>query len=682
MKTTPLLFFTIAAAFSIASVQADVRLPALFSDHAVLQKSAHVPVWGKADAGEKVTVTLGNRSAAATAGADGRWRVELDLADSAAGPFALTVEGKNKVTVSDVLVGEVWLASGQSNMEFLLKNSAQANEEIARPANPLLRQFIVIKNASPEPVDDVKGSWALASPEKRGGFSAVAYYFSKKLQSELGVPVGAVHSSWGGTPSEAWTSAESMDSVPDLKAARQLQAGAVAEYPAKKKAWVDAMAAWLKATAREDRATADTAAFSGVDSDTSAWVSVKIPGEIKAAGLPATGAVWVRREVMLPSKPATDLWLNLPINGFDAVYWNGKKLAQTTFETFEGVGHARAGGAYTVPAREVLEGRNVLAIRLFEPATPAKFTAEPKLGSQALSGEWRAKAEFELPPPAADKPAPEPVSLPMLPQYRASHLFNGMLHPLIPYAMRGAIWYQGESNASRAFQYRTAFPLMISDWRKQWKQDGLPFYFCQLANYMAKKAEPAESNWAELREAQSLALRLPNTGQAVLIDLGESGDIHPRNKKDPGERLALLALAKDYGKPVACSGPVFDSVKIENGKAILRFQHTEGGLVARPLPDTYLVSMVPAKTAPLVRNSPGSQLEGFALCGADKKWVWADAKIEGETVIVSSEKIPAPVAVRYAWADNPTCNLSNGAGLPASPFRTDDFPPVTLSGKY
>jgi sialate O-acetylesterase len=257
-----------------------------------------------------------------------------------------------------------------------------------------------------------------------------------------------------------------------------------------------------------------------------------------------------------------------------------------------------------------------------------------------------------------------------------------MIRPLIPYGLRGVIWYQGEANVSRAEQYRTAFPLMISDWRKHWGKGDLPFYFCQLANYQAKEKVPGESALAELREAQTHALSLPRTGQAILIDLGESEDIHPRNKKDVGERLARIALAKDYGKSVPFSGPTLSSSKFENGRAMLTFSNTDGGLAAAPLPEKEILVSKTGKTAPLQRNSPQSQLEGFAICGSDQVWYWADAKIEGETIIVQSDKVPEPVAVRYAWANNPTCNLINGAGLPAGPFRTDDFPRKTAGLKY
>jgi sialate O-acetylesterase len=257
-----------------------------------------------------------------------------------------------------------------------------------------------------------------------------------------------------------------------------------------------------------------------------------------------------------------------------------------------------------------------------------------------------------------------------------------MINPLLPYAIRGVIWYQGESNSTRAMQYRKAFPLMIQDWRHHWQQGDFPFYFCQLANYRAKAMAPTNSLWAELREAQSMTLTLTNTSQAVLVDIGESGDIHPRNKQDAGERLARIALARDYGKAIPYSGPVYASMFIKNSQAVLSFKHTDGGLVAKPLPATYVIKSSSNLTATLTGNSPGSQLEGFAIVGADHQWVWANAKIDGDKVIVQSPTVTAPVAVRYAWADNPTCNLYNGAGLPASPFRTDDDPGITIDEKY
>ncbi len=683
MKIPSPLRLAIVTLFAIGIARADVKLPALISDHMVLEKAAKVPIWGKADPGEDVAVTLNGQTVKTQAAPDGKWMAALNLQDSAAGPFEMTVEGKNKLTIQDVVVGEVWVASGQSNMEWVLKNTIDAEKEIAASANPLLRQFLVKKNASPELQDDTEGRWVAASPETSGDFTAVGYFFGKKLQNELKVPVGLLHTSWGGTPSEAWTSPQAIASVPEIADSGKSKQAVFQKYPDKKAAFVSGLTAWIKETGREDKPTVDASAFAGMDVSTEDWTSVDLPGAVRAKDLPDAGIVWLRKDVDVPRK-GSSLSLGLPINGYDSVYWNGKLLKQTTFQEFPGTGFVRRYGPYTIPSEAINEGRNVLAIRLYEPVEPADFPAAPTAGNISLAGKWLAKTEVAFPPVDAQKTAavPKPPTNPLPPQYIASSLYNGMINPLLPYAISGVIWYQGETNAGRAIQYRTAFPLMIADWRKQWNQGDFPFYFCQLANFMEKKSQPGESAWAELREAQSLTLKQPNTGQAVLIDIGESGDIHPRNKKDVGDRLAVIALAKDYGKAIPYSGPVYDSMKAEDGKITLSFRNTDGGLVAGALPETYVVQSKSNQTAPLVRNSPSSQLEGFAICGEDRKWVWADAKIEGDKVVVWSDQVPAPVAVRYAWADNPTCNLFNGAGLPASPFRTDDFPPTTLNGKY
>lgn len=683
MKIPSLLRLVVVSALSVGFAHADVKLPAIISDHMVLEKTTKVPIWGKANPGEEITVTLNGQTVKTQTGADGKWMTALNLKDSAAGPFEMTVEGKNKLTIQDVVVGEVWVASGQSNMEWVLKNTTDAEKEIAGSANPLLRQFLVKKNASPELLDDTEGRWVAASPETSGDFTAVGYFFGKKLQSELKVPVGLLNTSWGGTPSEAWTSTQALESVPDLASSSKRIREAVEQYPKEKAAFVNGLATWIKETGHEDKPTADVSAFAGMDVSPEGWVTISLPGAVRTKDLPYSGIVWLRKDVDV-SKKTAGLSLNLPINGYDSVYWNGKLLKQTTWQEFPGTGFVRRQGPYNIPPEAINEGRNVLAIRLYEPVRPADFFAAPMAGNISLAGNWQAKTEVAFPPVDAQKiaSAPKPPVNPTLPQFAASYLYNGMINPILPYAISGGIWYQGEANSGRAIQYRTAFPLMIADWRRQWNQGDFPFYFCQLANYMGKKSQPGESGWAELREAQSLTLKQPNTGQAVLIDIGESGDIHPRNKKDVGDRLAVIALAKDYGKSLPWSGPVYDSMKVVDGKITLSFRNTDGGLVAKTLPETYIVQSKINETAPLVRNTPSSQLEGFAICGEDRKWVWADAKIDGDNVIVWSDKVPAPVAVRYAWADNPTCNLYNGAGLPASPFRTDDFPPTTLTGKY
>ena len=668
----PILLATLAG---LAPCCAEVRLPAFFSNHMVLQKHARVPIWGKANPGEAIKVTLNGQAQSATTDAHGKWMVCLDLNESAAGPFEMTIEGTNKIVLSDVVVGELWIASGQSNMEFALSSTLDGAREIAGSANPMLRHFKVAKHAAEQPLDEVSGTWVAADPGTSGSFTAVGYYFAKKLQSELKVPVGILNSSWGGTPSEAWTSLEALESVPELKAAHEQTQEQLGKLATLKKAYTDALSAWLKDSGREDRSTSDTAPFAAIDATTEGWTQINA-GEAKGERLPNAGAIWVRKEIELP--PTKGNWeLRLfPGNALDTIYWNGKLLKKPTqIQDVIDIGATRK-TFLSIPARAVVNGRNVLAIRFYSPISPAKFK-NPEFIAQSgeiklFPGKWLAKAEFELPAPTADQLAKCPKPVPAITGCTyAAQMFNGMINPLLPYAMRGVIWYQGESNTSNAFQYRKAFPTMIADWRNRWGRGDFPFYFCQLANMTPKASTPAESAWAELREAQSMTLSLPNTGQAVLIDLGESGDIHPRNKKDVGERLARIALAKEYGRQVEYSGPVFDGMRIEQGHAVLRFKHTAGGLVAAPVPETYNVITALKQTARLVRNSPNSQLEGFAISGADHRWVWADAKIEGESVVVSSEKVATPVAVRYAWANNPTCNLYNRAGLPASPFRTD-----------
>lgn len=660
-----------------ATTWAEVRMPGIFSDHMVLQSADGVPVWGQADPGESVTIRFNGRTGATQAGADGRWVLNLNLKDSAPGPFEMVVAGINEIKIRDVLVGQVWLASGQSNMERLLKQTAGAEQEIAGSGNPMIRQFKVPRAACDIPARDCKGEWVLADPSTTPDFTAVGYYFAKRLQKELGCPVGIINSTWGGTFSEAWTSAESIAEIPSLAAGAELRRNARLEHPVRIKSFTEKFSAWLRETGRMD-APADPAPFLAGPISGDGWIPLTLPGKVAAPGLPEYGAVWVRREVEVPPA-AIAAGLNVyfgGMNGFQTVYWNGRKISETTPETFAGEGMARVCGIVS----ELLKpGKNVMAIRIFAPSAPPSFNVSPQLfnaGPVSLSGTWLAKSEFSLPSPTVLPPKPpRQFSGPL-----ASELFNGMIFPLVPFRLAGVIWYQGEANRGRGWEYRESFLLLIKDWRKFWP--GIPFYFCQLANYSLKKTEPSESEWAETREAQSRALSLPATGQAVLIDIGEAGDIHPRNKKDVGERLADIALAQNYGKNVVPSGPVFDSMRIEGNAIRLRFLHAEGGLVARPLPARYDVRTLVGETAPLVRNSPDSELEGFAICGADHKWVWADAKIDGDSVLVSSDRVPVPIAVRYGWADNPTCNLCNGAGLPASPFRTDDFPAITKDNVF
>ena len=667
---------------TLVTLQAEVIPNPLFSDNAVLQQGKEIPVWGTARNGEKVTVEIDHQTVSTTA-TSGRWLVRLKSL-KAGGPYTMKISGDNTVVLNNLLVGEVWICSGQSNMEFNLRRSENAEAEIAQSDNPQLRQFSVPATATPEPMPTVKGSWIAASPANSGKFTAVGYYFAKKIHSSVHVPVGLIHTSWGGSPVEAWTSAQAFASTPEFQGVGAKKWSEFNSYTEKKRQFVEGMNSWVKANGREDKAAADPALFAGLDVAAEGWNPVKLPGPVSGPALPETGAVWLRKEITVDQPNSASSVLRLPIDGFESVYWNGKLLNQTRFQDFDGAGSVRSYGPFIIPAGGVRAGKNVLALRLYEPVGPAQITGAIQAEGLNLSGDWQAKSEYTFPVLTAQQRTSAPALPPLAPRSRdvASALFNGMINPLLPYAIRGAIWYQGEANALRAYQYRTAFPLMITDWRKHWQQGDFPFYFCQLANFGPKATRPTESNWAELREAQSAALKLPNTGQAVLIDIGETGDIHPLNKKDAGERLARIALARDYQQSQCYSGPAFTTQTIENGKVVLHFQAGTDDLVAQPLPETYRVRMAGKQTAPLVRNRPGSQLEGFAVCGADRKWVWADARIEGKTVVVWSDTVTTPLFVRYGWDYSPTCNLYNSAGLPASPFRTDDFPLTTLKEKY
>ncbi len=506
------LFVCLLAISFLAS--ATVSVPNIIGDHMVLQRGVKIPIWGKAAPGEQITVSLEGCTKKTVADAQGLWRVDLPKM-KAGGPYEMGIAGaKNSLRIQDILVGEVWMGSGQSNMQWTVKNSNNADQEIARANYPNIRLFYVERKVATQPQDNCNGSWVLCTPETLPEFSAVLYFFGRDLFNSLNVPMGLIHTSWGGTPAESWASRATLEADPDLNVIVQRWDKIVAEYPAAKQAYDQAMEEWTKA--------ADQA---------------------KAEGKPE------------PKKPGA--------------------------------------------------------------------------------------------PQGPDSP------------WLAGGLYNAMIAPLVPYAVKGAIWYQGESNAGRAYQYRKLFPAMIEDWRKAWNQKSFSFYFVQLANFTAVLPDPAESEWAELREAQTMTLRLKGTGMATIIDIGEADNIHPRNKQDVGKRLALNALAKDYGKHVVFSGPMYKSLKIKGDKAIVKFNHAEDGLAAKN----------------------GEALKGFAIAGADKKFVWAEAVIEGDKVIVSSPQVSAPVAVRYAWANNPVCNLYNGAGLPASPFRTDDWPGITIHKK-
>jgi len=516
MRRLTIAFICLALAGVLVTARpaaADVTLPHVIGDNMVLQRGMKAPIWGTASPGERVTVSIGKKSVSATADAQGKWSVKLPKL-KAGGPLQLTVAGKNTITLKNVLVGEVWVCSGKSNMAFPLAAANNAKQEIAAAKYPHIRLFTVPRKSTPEPQTDVDAAWKACTPETAPSFSAVAYFFGRELHQRLGVPIGLINTSYGGTPAEAWTRLDVLKRTPAAASFLDHYDKSVANLPRLKKQYQQRLAAWRKAAAKA-----------------------------RQAGRRA------------PRRPYPPL----------------------------GPGHPHA--------------------------------------------------------PAG--------------------LYNAMLAPLMPFAIRGAIWYQGESNASRAFQYRTIFPTMIRNWRHDWGEGDFSFYWVQLANFRPTKPDPGDSTWAELREAQSMTLSLPHTGEAVIIDIGAALNIHPTNKQDVGKRLALWALRKNYRRHLVYEGPRYQSMTVEGDQIRLHFKHVGDGMVAKG----------------------GGPLTSFAIAGKDRHFVWATARIEGDDIVVFSSKVPHPVAVRYGWADNPVCNLYNAEGLPASPFRTDTWPGITVPNK-
>ena len=677
------LVFLLQLTFSSMASAGELRLPAVFSDHAVLQRGPATPVWGKAAAGAEVVVALGDVKTTATADGQGKWMAKLDLTKAGPGPFRMAVSsGSDEVAVEDVVVGEVWLASGQSNMVRTVGKALGAEEEIPKSANASLREFLISAADADQPKEDLQGEWLVASPETSGRFSAVAYYFGKTIQKSLGVPVGLIVSAVGSTTVETWTSRESLNTVPKLAAEVEKVRQQTVDYPVAKAAYQPALKNWLEQTGRADQRK--VAPEQLLADQSVVWETVEMPYTPSDNAQP--GAIWLRTSVQVPAEQAgktTFLQLG-KVHGFDEIYWNGQKIGATA--TDEALPMIRRDSFMTLRREVLREGANDLAIRLYFPTeTPFIEVASDQFRLRngiPLAGKWRQHREYTLPALSESEVASEPRR-PRAPASAAknySQMFNAMLNPLIPYGLAGVIWYQGEANATRGEDYRTAFPLLIKDWRKLWNRDDLPFYWVQLTAFYAKPSAPqTDSTWAALREAQTMTLALPFTGQAITLDLGEAEDIHAAEKAPVGERLAAIALAKTYGRPVPYQGPVFESVRFGDGKAVLSFSDTAGGLSAKPLPEKHALSKKPPKYAPLVRNSPNSELEGFELAGKDGVWHWADARIEGSQIVVSSAAVSSPSAVRYAWADNPTGNLWGKNGLPAGPFRTET-PSETASG--
>ena len=618
----------------------------IFGDNMVLQRGKPNTVWGWATPGEPIQIGIAGQTNRTVAGADGKWQIRIEPPASG-GPYTLTISStRHRAELHQVLVGDVWLCGGQSNMELGLARTQNGPGEIAHANHPQLRLFRVRQRVAYAPAATVQGSWKVCSPQtisEDGGFSAVAYFFGRKLQDDLHVPVGLVEDCWGGTPAESWMNPQTLRTWKEFDAPlaeiARLHAQGGQEYGSFLMHWLD----------EYDRGNH---VWSAANFDDSGWRPVKIPGGFAELGVADVPAVcWFRRSIVLPIPlPSGKALLHLGvIEKMDTAYLNGQWVGASSW-----VENPRV---YAIASEVLKPGTNVLAVRVFKLQTPGGFLSAAEslsltIGDEfklPLAGDWQGALSVDARPPH-----PLPLTFENYPTMPGI-LFEGMIQPLAPLALRGAIWYQGEANSQRAQQYRSLLPAMIGDWRVAFQQGDFPFYIVSLPKFMPHREAPGDDAWAELREAQAFAARaVTNCALAVTVDTGEADNIHPKEKRVVGERLALCALANEYGQKVTFAGPTFKAATPLPGALELHFTNTEGGLVAKGGP-------------------PGE----FSVAGNDHQWHWADAKIQGDSVIVSSPQVPEPRAARYAWQANPHATLFNGAGLPATPFRTDDWPGVT-----
>ncbi len=626
-----------------AALYAEVTLPFILSDNMVIQREVPVTIWGWAKPGEKVTVVFAGQKLTAKAGSNGEWKVKLQPV-AAGGPFEMTVSGRNMLVLKNILVGDVWVCSGQSNMEWPLSQSRNWPMDKNSVDNADIRLFYVPKNMSVKPLNNTKEArWEPCNETTAAAFSAVGYYFGRTLNQQMKVPIGLINSNWGGTDIETWTSLETMYTDKDYTAS--IDRMKVLDLDQLQKEADEKIRAWQLAVDQEDPGVVSK--WYLPETDASGWRIMKLPQPWEGAGLPGLdGVVWFRKEFTVAAGDAgKETVISLgPIDDSDECYVNGKLIGKTE-------NRYDLPRVYKVSPGLLKEGDNLICLKVIDTGGGGgawgmdnQMFLETGSIKVSLAGDWQYQVGLDLPAPRS---ASSPNSFPAL-------LYNAMINPLINFPIKGVIWYQGENNAGNYVKYRTLFPAMINDWRSKWNIGDFTFLFVQLANYMEPPQFPQESSWAGLREAQSMTLKVPQTGMAVIIDIGESKDIHPRNKDDVGHRLALAALKITYGKDVVYSGPIYRSLEISGDRIVLDFDNTGSGLIAK---DKY------------------GYLRSFAIAGPDKKFVWAKAYIApGNKVVVMHADIKNPVAVRYAWADNPDdANLYNAEGLPASPFRTDDW---------
>ncbi|OXA81098.1 sialate O-acetylesterase [Flavobacterium sp. 270] len=614
-----------------------ISLPGFVSDGMVLQRDAKLPIWGWADSGEKITVRFQKQVKTAITGKDGKWHLNLDPVSSG-GPYTIEFLGKNKIEVKNVLVGDVFLATGQSNMEFTTYSVTNSRDEILKANFPDIHFFRAALNVANQPIDTLKGDWKEVSPETVGDFSGVAYFFARELYQKKKIPIGVIVTAWGGSPIEPWIRAEDLQRFPEfqnellnLKTGRDWHSTFI-QYESDMKSF------------HESNLGVKNGVNLTVYNDDE-WESVEFPFDLKALEIADNygGNVWIRKRFDLNESFNSNLKSTLflgKINGNVNLYINGNEITKSEKK--------EDGTYFIIPENVLQQTNNQIALKFLEiwggniGEMGQTVFIQNESSKMNITGNWKFNSKIEM-------KIPDYVSSNTTP----STIYNAMIAPLIPFAIKGVIWYQGESNVDRAKQYQTLFPALIEGWRKQWKSD-FPFLFVQLAGFMEDKKEPSDYKWAALREAQQTTLKLPKTGMAVAIDLGEKNDIHPKNKQDVGKRLALAAEKVVYGNTeIVDSGPTFKSFSVDNGKIRIQFENFGSGLL---LKDKY------------------GYVRGFSIAGNDKIFKWAKGFQEGNNIILYNDEIENPTAVRYDWGNSPDGNLYNQVGLPAVPFRTDDYP--------
>lgn len=657
-----ILLSAISIISCIFTLNAQVQLSPLFSDNMVLQQQSQVPLWGKAKAGMivKIKTSWDSKEYVCKADRDGKWQASITTSE-AGGPYEISfTTGKLSQTLKNVMCGDVWLCSGQSNMEMPVRGWGCVNDyekELADAGNyPLLRILNIQKASSYSPLENFRvvgdgDGWEVSGEDAIEQFSACGYFFGREIQKSTGVPIGLISAAYGGSCVESWMSEDAIAQIPGLKAFVEKR-----EEVKRRGINLDSLSAkWVEAILRADAgAEAGKPVWAQAGFDDSEWSSMEVPGNISKVGLGAwDGVLWYRHEVDIPASWAgKDLIFNLQnVDDDDWTYFNGELIGKT-----EGFNVYRR---YIIPGKYVKEGKNLLSIRLVDLRQDAGLLGEAQKLTLAcgeekinISGKWK----YRIGSSQSDIDE-MPQLVVRRKDYPGNH-YNAMIKPIIPFAIKGVIWYQGETNTSAAYQYRETFPVMIENWRRLWGRD-FPFYIVQLANFHKKQSSADEhSAWAELREAQAMtASCVKDAHYCVTLDIGDAEDIHPKNKQEVGRRLALLAGKYSYGQSDLCAAsPEMCSYFLEGSSVRINFKNTK-----------------------ILRTMDGSSaVKGFVLAGGDHKFYFADARIEGSSVIVSCPQVPFPLAVRYAWADNPDCNLCGENGLPVGSFRTDQWPGVTF----